>query len=102
MRPKTADGGKTADVNVVTFFHMFFCFVVISALYFNCQWLKTQEKHFVRNILRYFMPFIREGDAKGEDRFIDLQAGNDERCNCFKNSAFCKCKRKMRQSNNLG
>lgn len=44
-RPKTADGGKAADVNVVIFFHMFFCFAVISTLYFNCQWLKTWENH---------------------------------------------------------
>lgn len=76
-RPKTADGGKAADVNVVTFFHMFFRFAAIRTVYFNCQWLKTWEKHFVRNILGYFMAFIREGDAKGENRFIDLQAGKD-------------------------
>lgn len=31
----------------------------------------------MRNILGYFMAFIREGDAKGENRFIDLQAGKD-------------------------
>lgn len=94
VRPKTADGGKAADVNVVIFFHMFFCFAAISTLYFNCQWLKTWEKHLVRNILCYFMAFIREGDAKGENRFIDLVAGRDERCNCFKHSAFCYAKGK--------
>lgn len=93
-RPKTADGGKAADVNVVIFFHMFFCFAVISTLSLNCQWLKTWEKPFVRNILCYLMPFIRERDAKGENRFIDLQAGKDEICNCFKHIAFCYVKGK--------
>lgn len=71
---------------------MFFCSAVISTLSLNCQWLKTWEKHFVRNILGYLVPFIREGDAKGENRFIDLQAGKDERCNCSKHSDFCYVK----------
>jgi len=52
---------------------MFFHFTALSTLYFNCQWMKTCKKHFMRNILSYFMPDIKEGDTKGENRLTDFE-----------------------------
>lgn len=71
-QPKRADGEKTADVKVVSFVHMFFHFTIISTLYFNCQGLKNCEKHSVRNLWSYFMPDIKEGGTKGENKCIDF------------------------------